>query len=251
MNLKLGMKGPEITIWQNFLISRGILLSPFGADGEFGPATVEGTKLWQSRANISPTGQVDKATTEMASKFGTGSGLVTLITSKPDTDPVQSAINTFSGTGLTHVQRINEVRLAKIAPLVAQRVRQFIEVAENDGIILQIVQGLRTWKEQDALYAQGRSKKGPVVTNARGGQSLHNYGLAVDLAPIVDGKVSWDEKLFKAFNKWDDVSGLDWGGNWKKFKDLPHVQDTEGMNLAQVQRLYREGGLSLVWDKVK
>ena len=58
---------------------------------------------------------------------------------------------------------------------------------------VRIAQGFRTFKEQDALYAQGRTKKGEVVTNSKGGQSVHNYGFAVDIVLIIDGKIaSWD-----------------------------------------------------------
>lgn len=100
---------------------------------------------------------------------------------------------------------------------------------------------LRTFAEQDALYAQGRTvlydkagKKLGKVTNAKGGQSIHNYGLAIDIVLIVDNKTaSWD--TVKDFDKdgksdWMEVinifkaAGWEWGGDWKSFKDLPHVE---------------------------
>src|ERR1043165_556102 len=68
------------------------------------------------------------------------------------------------------------------------------------GIVgCRFTQTLRTFEEQNALYAQGRTKPGQIVTNAKGGQSYHNYGLAIDFALLIDkngdGKpdeVSWD-----------------------------------------------------------
>lgn len=103
---------------------------------------------------------------------------------------------------------------------------------------------LRTFKEQDALYAQGRTqlfdakgKRLGIVTNAKGGQSIHNYGLALDIVLIVDGKVaSWDTK--KDYDRdgvsdWNEIvrifkaNGWTWGGDWK-FYDAPHFEKPFG-----------------------
>jgi len=102
---------------------------------------------------------------------------------------------------------------------------------------------LRTIKEQDELYQIGRTKAGKIVTNAKGGQSYHNHGLAFDLVLIIDGKdASWD--TLKDFDG-DKVSdwmecvtiakkyGWEWGGEWK-FKDAPHFQKTFGKSIAQL-----------------
>lgn len=109
-------------------------------------------------------------------------------------------------------------------------------------------QVLRTIKEQDALYAQGRTTKGPKVTNAKGGSSFHNYGLAIDIVMIVDGKVaSWDiakdwdldqiadwvevVKIFKSY-------GWAWGGDWKSSKDYPHFDKTFGYTWQKLKAKY-------------
>lgn len=99
---------------------------------------------------------------------------------------------------------------------------------------VRITQGLRTFAEQDALYA-----KRPKVTNAKGGQSVHNYGFAVDIVLIIDGKeASWDVKKDWDGDKvsdWDECVkvfakyGWSWGGNWSSFKDMPHF-DKIGYN---------------------
>lgn len=128
-------------------------------------------------------------------------------------------------------------KIAQLHPSVRNEVLKIInecDKALTGRAKVRISQGLRTFAEQDALY-----KKRPKVTNAKGGQSVHNYGFAVDIVMIIDGKVaSWDTakdwdndkvadwyECVKIFAKY----GWDWGGNWKSFKDLPHF-DKRGFN---------------------
>ncbi|AMB18616.1 endolysin [Bacillus phage Eldridge] len=125
---------------------------------------------------------------------------------------------------------------------------------------IMITQGLRTKAQQNELYAQGRTqaqlnavglsnvKAKPSmdkVTNARGGYSMHNYGLAIDFAlRSTDGKdVTWAmNKDFDGDGKadWMEVVeeakklGFEWGGDWKSFKDYPHFQLTAGLTDKQV-----------------
>lgn len=145
-----------------------------------------------------------------------------------------------------------ETRLAKVHPELARRVRDLITALALQGHTVEVVQGLRTFAAQDALFAQGRTKPGPVVTQARGGQSNHNYGLAVDLCPFVNGKPDWNAKpaVWFAIGTEAVKQGLEWGGNWKKFIDKPHVQ-LGGLSVAQCQSLYKGGGLEKVWAAVK
>ena len=105
---------------------------------------------------------------------------------------------------------------------------------------------LRTFEEQNALFEQGRKRPGKKVTNARGGQSFHNYGLAIDICLIIDGKeASWDTKGDydgDHVSDWQEIVrifkmyGWEWGGDWK-FRDMPHFQKTLGMNIKDLQRL--------------
>lgn len=121
-------------------------------------------------------------------------------------------------------------RISKLHPSVRIEVTKIIE--ECDLVLtgrakVRIAQGLRTFAEQDALY-----KKRPKVTNAKGGQSIHNYGFAVDIVLIIEGKeASWDTvKDWDGDRKSDWMEcvevfkkhGWNWGGDWKSFKDLPH-----------------------------
>ena len=109
---------------------------------------------------------------------------------------------------------------------------------------------LRTFAEQDALFAQGRTKPGSVVTKAKGGLSMHNYGLAIDIVLIIDGKTaSWDVKGdFDGDGKsdWMEVvtifkqHGWEWGGDWK-FYDAPHFQKTFGKSVRDLLALHQAG----------
>lgn len=114
----------------------------------------------------------------------------------------------------------------------------------------------RTFAEQDALYAQGRSKPGKIVTKAKGGQSYHNYGLAIDIVLLVDRdkngtfeNPSWDEKMDFDGDRiadWMEVvaifkrHGWEWGGDWH-FRDAPHFQKTFGKSIYDLKALHTAG----------
>jgi peptidoglycan L-alanyl-D-glutamate endopeptidase CwlK len=112
-------------------------------------------------------------------------------------------------------------------PAVADKTRSVIKKLVKEGIYICVAQGFRSKADQDALYALGRSKSGKIVTNAKGGQSNHNYGVAVDLCLYsADGKtVSWQtggpfSKVVAAMK----AEGFKWGGDWRSFKDNPHFE---------------------------
>ena len=89
-----------------------------------------------------------------------------------------------------------------------------------------LTQTYRTPEDQEKLYAQGRTEPGKVVTNARPGQSLHNYypALAFDIAFKRGAELYWDISLFRAFAAIANSHELEWGGDWQGFKDNPHFQ---------------------------
>lgn len=114
---------------------------------------------------------------------------------------------------------------------------------------------LRTFAEQDILYAQGRTTPGKIVTNAKGSQSYHCYGLAIDIVLIVDMNgdekfetASWDidsdfdgdgqsdwKEVVAIFKRYGWEAGIDW-----KFKDSPHFQKTLGYSIVQLQALHEK-----------
>lgn len=122
------------------------------------------------------------------------------------------------------INRKNCERLTHVKPELASKVLQILEMANREGFDLMVSQGFRSIAEQNKLYAQGRTTRGKIVTNARGGQSNHNFGTAVDFVFIVGGQPSWDERLYTNIGRWAKIVGLKWGGNWRSFKDLPHVE---------------------------
>lgn len=121
-------------------------------------------------------------------------------------------------------------------PVVALKCRQFKAACEHAGIDILITSTYRDNESQTALYAQGRTKSGPKVTNAKGGQSWHNYRLAFDFVPIVNGKAAWsDTALFTQCGQIAESVGLEWAGRWKKFNEMAHCQYTNGLSLADLQ----------------
>jgi peptidoglycan L-alanyl-D-glutamate endopeptidase CwlK len=82
------------------------------------------------------------------------------------------------------------------------------------------------------------------VTNARGGESYHNLGLAFDTL-VLDamGKAEWDP-AHPGWRHAADVGksvGLEWGGDWQAIKDQPHFQYTGGLALERCRMLYPDG----------
>lgn len=107
-------------------------------------------------------------------------------------------------------------------------------LAEN-GIKVRLVCGYRSFEEQNSLYALGRTKPGRKVTNARGGYSWHNFGLAADYVFVVNGQITW-EGPWNVFGRIARECGLEWGGDWKRFPDRPHVQFRRAKTLAEMRR---------------
>lgn len=144
-------------------------------------------------------------------------------------------------------------RIAKLHPSVREEVTNII--AECDKALtgkakIRITQGLRTIAEQDIMYAKGRTSPGKKITNAKGGQSIHNYGFAVDICLIINGKMaSWDTK-----KDWDNdqvadwyecvkifaLYGWEWGGNWKTFKDMSHFEKRNYNSWKKLSKLKKD-----------
>jgi peptidoglycan L-alanyl-D-glutamate endopeptidase CwlK len=136
--------------------------------------------------------------------------------------------------------------LNDLHPKVRKLAEKLILRAMENGTPIIITQTYRTKEEQDALYAQGRTAPGRVVTNARGGESYHNYGLAFDVAIIGrDGKVRWENDAdvnANGVSDWEEVGrigeelGLEWGGRWQeKKRDAPHFQYTFGLSIQDLK----------------
>lgn len=120
-------------------------------------------------------------------------------------------------------RRIEDLDI-RFQPMVRFILKQGQEAIASTGWTLFITDGFRSFKEQDELYAQGRTKPGKIVTNAKAGQSAHNYGLAVDLAFQKDGKLSYEQSLYAPVYSIARSMGLELGADWTSFPDKPHFQ---------------------------
>lgn len=145
-----------------------------------------------------------------------------------------------------------EKNIATLDPEAQPRFRKFMCLAKATAATLGfdyvLISGNRSYSEQDELYAQGRTKPGKVVTRARGGQSNHNFGIAAD-AGVFNGRVYVDEalpsaaaKVHKACAVHARECGLEWGGSWNGFVDLPHYEVATGLGMAAKRRLMNEKG---------
>jgi hypothetical protein len=143
----------------------------------------------------------------------------------------------------------SEARLQKLHPALVAALRRVVADLAAQGITIELVQGLRTFAEQDALFAKGRTQPGQIVTQARGGESNHNYGLAADLCPFTNDKPDWNAPItvWAAIGAAATAHGLDWGGAWKKFIDKPHVE-LPSITVKECLTCFRDGGLEAVWS---
>lgn len=137
---------------------------------------------------------------------------------------------------------VSDRRINTLHPLIRAKAKEFIIRAEKElGIKLRVTSALRTWDEQIKLYAKGRTNAGKKVTNAKAGQSLHNYGLALDVVEIKNGKALWSNPNWEKIGALGKEIGFAWGGDWKRFKDKPHFEMTFGKHHTELAQLYTTG----------
>jgi len=130
---------------------------------------------------------------------------------------------------------INSRSLDELLPVVREKATKFIDLCKKQGIDVIITSTYRDFESQNELYAQGRTKIGKKVTNAKGGQSYHNFRVAFDFAPIVNGKIDWGNiDIFSRCGSIAESVGLEWAGRWKTFKELAHCQYTGGLSLKDL-----------------
>lgn len=123
-------------------------------------------------------------------------------------------------------------KLEGLHPNLQKFFKELIKISPYD---FSITQGVRTAEEQNKLYQQGRITPGKIVTNCDGYKIKSNHqtkddglGHAGDIAVLVNNKITWEEKYYKEvaisarilMQKYN----IEWGGDWKNFKDLPHFE---------------------------
>jgi peptidoglycan LD-endopeptidase CwlK len=123
-----------------------------------------------------------------------------------------------------HVDARSEAVIAKLQPRVQTYARTLVHSAAAAGIEIKVISGFRSYAEQDQLFAQGRTKPGRKVTNAKGGESNHNFGIAFDIG-VFDGATYLGESpSYDAVGVLGKEVGLEWGGDWASIVDKPHFQ---------------------------
>ncbi|OGB17906.1 MAG: peptidase M15 [Burkholderiales bacterium RIFCSPLOWO2_12_67_14] len=145
-----------------------------------------------------------------------GAIYVALVKKKIDGQAPQAAISP--------VDARSEARIATLLPEVQPMARALVQKAAASGIQIKVISGTRSFAEQDALFAKGRTAPGPKVTNARGGHSNHNFGIAFDIGVFSGNKYLPESPKYKAVGVLGMELGLEWGGNWSTIVDQPHYQ---------------------------
>jgi len=130
-----------------------------------------------------------------------------------------------------------------LQPLAAAKCRVMLKACAVAGIDVLITATHRSLEESGRLYAQGRTAPGKIVTKAKPGQSFHNWRVAWDCYPRINGQVQWAyegvaKPLWDKMGEIAERNGIEWGHNWKSIKDTPHFQYTGGHTLP----FFQQGG---------
>lgn len=136
-------------------------------------------------------------------------------------------------------------KLEDLHPRVRVMAQRLLDDAAKAGIPLTVTFTLRSMETQAALYAQGRTKPGKVVTNARPGYSFHNFGLALDVVPTELLQLpNWGDtpthqpfanELWRRVGVIGKAAGFRWGGDFKSIKDRPHFEWSGSLSLADLR----------------
>lgn len=135
----------------------------------------------------------------------------------------------------------NSRKITDLHPKVQVMANAMIDACERAGFDILITSTYRDAESQSDLYAQGRTKPGKKVTNAKAGQSWHNYRLAFDVVPLRNGKPVWgtsgaDGKLWKEVGRIGKACGLEWAGDWVgKLQEMAHFQFSGGLTLTDLK----------------
>jgi peptidoglycan L-alanyl-D-glutamate endopeptidase CwlK len=140
----------------------------------------------------------------------------------------------------------SEKNLQTIIPFLQRDIRRWFKEKvtpwmQKNNVVVKIICGTRTYAEQDTLYAKGRTAPGPKVTNAKGGYSLHNFSVAIDVGIFsASGKYfeddTWYKKLVDECGCPDEMLN---GGDWKSLKDYPHYQyDKYGSSSKKIREVF-------------
>lgn len=165
------------------------------------------------------------------------------VTNKADADFVaqSNAISQQSGT----FDSVSESNIITLIPKAQIEARKFLKISRDNNLDIRILSGTRTYQEQDGLYQHGRNGSiQPIITNARGGQSNHNFGIAWDIGVFQHGNYIGNDAPYISFAAivLPLMDTIEWGGNWISFKDYPHYQlKPVSKSETVIRNLFEEG----------
>ncbi len=126
--------------------------------------------------------------------------------------------------------------VSKAHPVLRRGIEEFLIRSKAAGLNVTITCTLRDNEFQNSLYAKGRTTSGNIVTNARGGESFHNYGMAFDICKNDKNNAFGDKDFFKKCGAiWVEMGGV-WGGTFSKLVDMPHFEFSNGLTTKQLQK---------------
>jgi peptidoglycan LD-endopeptidase CwlK len=136
----------------------------------------------------------------------------------------------------------SEQNIATLHIKAQEAARKFLKLVTAANIDARIISGVRSYAEQDKLFAKGRTEPGNKVTNAKGGQSNHNFGIAWDIG-IFDsaGRYLSDSPLYDQAAQVGKIPELEWGGDWQSFKDKPHYQIVTHLSVKDIRERFEKG----------
>jgi peptidoglycan L-alanyl-D-glutamate endopeptidase CwlK len=150
-----------------------------------------------------------------------------------------------------------ELKVTSLYPKIADALPLILNEAKARKLAVDVHSAIRTPGQQDELYAQGRTKPGEIVTYAKGFESWHCLGLAVDIVFKPNGMWTWNvsNEDWENLGKIGELFGLEWGGRWQKIKDFPHFQlrpklDGSPLAVKVAAKIAQTDGLEKLWAMV-
>ena len=146
--------------------------------------------------------------------------------------------------------KYTNTRIKTLHPAIQDDSTDFINECEKRGMYVRMCQNpYRTFEMQDYKYASGRTRKGKILTNAKGGDSFHNYKLAEDVVEIKNGQPLWVNPNWELIGEIGKKFGFEWGGDFKSLKgDDGHFQKTFGYSISDLKKMYAEQGAPDIID---
>lgn len=169
----------------------------------------------------------------------------------PKTDAAEMAAHRLyfeaKANGRTFDPR-TEATLETLQPAAQATMRRLLAALSGQGWTVRATSGTRTYLEQATLYAQGRTAPGKIVTSARAGESNHNFGLAIDIGVFTGsgvylrGNTAQEIKVYRELGAIGrEVDGIEWGGDFRSFPDLPHFQVATGLSTKEARGRFERG----------